>query len=260
LGFPTGARSRARYLDAKTRSFGLCATRVRRSRARRCESRPSCGSGRRGFPFDEFGGATISAFYRAIRCCLLFDRASAYHHRPYLHSWRRRGHCHNGQRGTFLRRAVLRWDSSDRQDISPSDWLRNSRMSHAGGAWINLGFIHPPGSRRRAIWPERFAPLPLNVDYATAHLFNLTSSLSCMVLGFVFKPNYRSVLEDTLRENTLHMLSRFLLASQSWTHAVKSRSVFQNSGTISEIAQRNGFSKMHLAYSLQISKKRCSHL
>ena len=96
--------------------------------------------------------------------------------------------------------SALGWDKSEQDNNNPSVWLRKSRAGLAGGGWINLGFIYPPGSRRRTVWPERTAPLPDNVEYATAHLFNLTSSLTCTVLGFAFKPEYRLTFEDALRK------------------------------------------------------------
>jgi hypothetical protein len=96
--------------------------------------------------------------------------------------------------------SALGWDKPDSQNESPAEWLRKSRMSYGGGGWINLGFIHPHGSRRHAMWPDRTAPLPDNVEFATAHMFNLTSSITCIVIRFLFKPAYRSILDDALRK------------------------------------------------------------
>jgi hypothetical protein len=95
---------------------------------------------------------------------------------------------------------ALGWDESGTRDNNVSDWLKKSRISSDGGGWINLGFIRPPGTRQLSLGLDRAASLPPNVEYATAHLFNLTSSLTGLVVGFVFKGEQKTIYDQILRK------------------------------------------------------------
>lgn len=96
--------------------------------------------------------------------------------------------------------STLGWDKSASDENKLSNWLKKSRLDSGGGGYINLGFIHPPGTRRLSFGLDRIAPLPSNVEYATAHLFNLTSSLTSLAVGFVFKQEQRRAFDTALRE------------------------------------------------------------
>ncbi len=94
----------------------------------------------------------------------------------------------------------LGWDKDDdigRDDLSVQ--LQRLREHPYGGGWLDFGYICRPDSSSRFASPHRVAPLPSNVEYATGTLFSLTSSLTCVVMGFIFKEDYSSQLDLALR-------------------------------------------------------------
>jgi hypothetical protein len=97
--------------------------------------------------------------------------------------------------------SALGWDKPSGHNDKLSVWLSESRASYGGGGWINLGFIHPPGTRHLSLGLDRTAPLPSSVEYATAHMFNLTSSITCIVVGFIFKREQSAAFDAILRRD-----------------------------------------------------------
>lgn len=94
----------------------------------------------------------------------------------------------------------LGWDKgsgSGRDD--PLVWLQRIRERPYGGGWFNFGHIRRPGNRSRFCLHDRAAPLSANVEYATGELFSLTSSLTCIVMGFIFEEDYSSSFDKALR-------------------------------------------------------------
>jgi len=82
---------------------------------------------------------------------------------------------------------VLGWDNADSSlpDHNPVLWLRQIRQRSTSSAWLNLGPVVRPGSKR-FLPSERIAPLPEGIDYAFAQIHNVTSSITCIVVAFVF--------------------------------------------------------------------------
>ena len=82
----------------------------------------------------------------------------------------------------------------------PVKWLLQTRRLGHGGGWINLGALVPPKQKRR-YWGDTYeTALPEHVDHATAHLFNITSSITCLVICFVYSEDYQSIYDDVLRK------------------------------------------------------------
>ena len=83
---------------------------------------------------------------------------------------------------------------------SPTAWIQRTRLNAYSANWLNLDLI-------RSSDAEGFDSstliglLPPNVQYATGRLYSLTSSLTCIVMAFVFKENYSSKLDESLRTN-----------------------------------------------------------
>ena len=91
---------------------------------------------------------------------------------------------------------------------SPASWVRMSRQLPEGGSWINLGIIRSRSDERA--WPprDRTAELPENVRYAAGGLYSITSSLTCIVMKFVFENGCERELEAALRENKITFARR----------------------------------------------------
>ena len=94
----------------------------------------------------------------------------------------------------------LGWNRDDptMPDRNPADWIQSFRESARGGGWFNLGPLYRHGDRR-FFHQGREAPLPDGVDYAVASMYSLTSSVTCIVIGFLLDENPGHRFEDALR-------------------------------------------------------------
>lgn len=96
--------------------------------------------------------------------------------------------------------ARLGWDKDDETfaQRNPAQWVRQSRATSQGGAWLNLHLIVPPGNTG-FLGPHWTAALPQNIDHASAKIFSLTSSLTCVVMGFVLDDEASQRFDGALR-------------------------------------------------------------
>ena len=94
----------------------------------------------------------------------------------------------------------LGWDKEDPalKDYSPARWIQQIRETPHGGGWLNLGPIHRTGDRR-FFSVGHAAPLPPQVDYALAAMHSITSSITCIVIGFVVNEDNAQQFGETLR-------------------------------------------------------------
>ena len=94
----------------------------------------------------------------------------------------------------------LGWDKNHSNSRSPTSWIQKLRQSPRGSGWLDLGVIYPQGTDNNP-WSSRCltAPLPPHVQHATGGLFSLTSSLTCIVIGFVFEEDFSTQFDKTLR-------------------------------------------------------------
>lgn len=76
--------------------------------------------------------------------------------------------------------------------------VKRLRESSIGGGWLNLGLIDHPGTQR-FLGHHRTAPLPDDVEYAIGALYGLTSSITCIVMGFVLTEEYSRRFDQALR-------------------------------------------------------------
>lgn len=94
----------------------------------------------------------------------------------------------------------LGWDQEDDSLLggNPAAWVQQIRESAHSGGWFNLGLIHRPG-RDRSFGDHRTAPLPDDAEFALGALFAVTSSITCIVMGFVLKEETAHRLDQALR-------------------------------------------------------------
>ena len=94
----------------------------------------------------------------------------------------------------------LGWNTDDSFgfDRDPTRWVQRNRESQHGGGWFNLGPICRPGAGTH-FGSYREAPLPIGVEYAQASMYSLTSSITCIVIGFVLDETQNRRFEQALR-------------------------------------------------------------
>ncbi|MFA6902884.1 MAG: hypothetical protein WC236_07375 [Gallionellaceae bacterium] len=80
----------------------------------------------------------------------------------------------------------------------PVAWIRRNREASLGGGWLNLGGIQRAGLKR-FIGPSRVAQLPEHVQYALGKVYGLTSSITCIVMTFVYEDDYALRFDVALR-------------------------------------------------------------
>jgi hypothetical protein len=97
---------------------------------------------------------------------------------------------------------ALGWSKDDASLSRPNPalWVRQLRETEYGGGWFNLGVICRTGEKR-FVGIDRTAPLPRNVEYATGEIFSVTSSMTCIVMGFLLDEEYSLRVDQALRRN-----------------------------------------------------------
>ena len=84
---------------------------------------------------------------------------------------------------------------------SPISQIQEWRQRSHSNAWLNLGIILPQETDNFFSSRSLTAPMPPHVEYATGGLFSLTSSLTCIVIGFVFEKDFSTQFDEALRKN-----------------------------------------------------------
>jgi hypothetical protein len=94
----------------------------------------------------------------------------------------------------------LGWNTDDTtiSQISPTRWIQQLRETAHGGGWFNLGPISRPGNKN-FFHIGRTSPLPPEVEYAIAAMYSMTSSITCIVIGFILDKKYSGRLDESLR-------------------------------------------------------------
>ena len=94
----------------------------------------------------------------------------------------------------------LGWNTDDSLglDRNPTRWVERTRELPYGGAWFTLGPIQRPGGGIQFGF-DRKAPLPPGVKYALARMYSLTSSITCIAIGFVLEETQKKRFQQALR-------------------------------------------------------------
>ena len=96
----------------------------------------------------------------------------------------------------------LGWTTDDSLGVghNPTLWIQRNRESTDGGGWLNLGPIQRLDGGMPFSFSRR-APLPIGVEYAHAAMYSLTSSVTCIVIGFVMDETQNRRFEQALRRD-----------------------------------------------------------
>lgn len=84
----------------------------------------------------------------------------------------------------YLNLEKLGWDTdhmSERED-GPPRWIEKRRM-YGTEAWLNIGTVHRPGEKGW-LFHSRSAPLPDLVDYLTVCVYQISPSITCLLICF----------------------------------------------------------------------------
>jgi hypothetical protein len=97
--------------------------------------------------------------------------------------------------------ANLGWDKDDDfvSSGNPATWVRRLREQPGSDGWLNLGPIDRPG-KKKFVGNPHTAPLPPSAEYALGEIFNLTSSITCVVMGFVLNEEASGRFDRALRQ------------------------------------------------------------
>lgn len=105
--------------------------------------------------------------------------------------------------------ADLGWSKDDDTlpGPNPALWVRQLRETAFGSGWFSLGVICRTGEKTFASI-DRTAPLPPHVSYATGEIFSITSSTTCIVMGFALDEEYSRRMNQALRREHETYLER----------------------------------------------------
>jgi len=114
----------------------------------------------------------------------------------------------------------LKWTAGTGQskEDGARGWVRQQREYGGAGAWYNVGLVTERGDRRRFSMIENFASMPEGVEYLQVRIFQLTPSLTSVLVGFVFNEQFERSYEvelnrdrKTIRERSLRQSSISIL-------------------------------------------------
>ena len=97
----------------------------------------------------------------------------------------------------------LGWEHEDAEDQNyrdPIAWLDGLNRHSQGDGWLNLGALVPEESPERFVGYTHRVQLPPGVSYALGRIQNLSPSLICLVICFVFDEQYSPMFDKALRE------------------------------------------------------------
>ena len=97
----------------------------------------------------------------------------------------------------------LGWDKSDdfRPSQNPINWLYSQRRYHYGGSSLNLGILMPHSTNQFIAGQRREAPIPTGVNFASAGIYSISSSLICIVVNFELKEELSTSFDKALRKD-----------------------------------------------------------
>ncbi|MGE7086748.1 hypothetical protein [Achromobacter xylosoxidans] len=96
----------------------------------------------------------------------------------------------------------LNWTAGFGRPVGEAvDWVRHQRAYGEAGAWYNVGLVTERGDRKRFLMVDNYAPMPNGVDYLHVRIYQLTSSLTCVLIGFVFKESVERIYETELKQD-----------------------------------------------------------
>lgn len=93
----------------------------------------------------------------------------------------------------------LGWDDDSLSGHNPVQWVQRGRATSYGKGWLNLGVVTRPGENLLS-GLRKTAPLPTFADYAFSELHCMTSSITCVLMGYVVNEQEAGRYERALRQ------------------------------------------------------------
>jgi hypothetical protein len=89
----------------------------------------------------------------------------------------------------YERLARLKWTAgvATSKTDGALNWVRHQRAYGGEGGWYNVGIVAERSDHQRFFMLNNYASLPAEVDYLLVRIFQLTPSLTCVLVGFVLK-------------------------------------------------------------------------
>lgn len=112
--------------------------------------------------------------------------------------------------GLYAALEKLRWRGvgGHNENWVPLRWLSHQRAYGSAGAWLNVGTVLNKGQKRNPTIGENFAKLPEGVNSLQVGIFQLTPSLSAVVVGFHLEDRLAARYEEILNSDRATQLQR----------------------------------------------------
>lgn len=87
---------------------------------------------------------------------------------------------------------ALKWSAGFRRppDENAANWLKVQSAYGSAGSWYNVGVVTRPGDQRMFPLAENQADLPDEIEYLVVSILQLTSSLTCVLIGFMLRESW----------------------------------------------------------------------
>ena len=97
--------------------------------------------------------------------------------------------------------STLGWtaEKNSRRNRDPASWIQERRTAPNATGWMNLGVIRR-GTDTEPFGYGHHADLPEGIEYAIAAMHSLTSSVSCIVVGFIMDDLASKRIDKALRQ------------------------------------------------------------
>lgn len=89
---------------------------------------------------------------------------------------------------------------SHRVDDRAANRIREMR-SESGGAWMNLDPVFPAGTKTPSLLSRNFAPLPNGVESLLVRVFQITPSLTAVLIGFRLNDSLANCYENEINSD-----------------------------------------------------------
>ncbi len=139
--------------------------------------------------------------------------------------------------------ARLKWSAgiSSLETGGALNWVRQQRAYGGEGGWYNVGIVAEHSDRQRFLLLENYASLPSEIDYLLVRIFQLTPSLTCVLVGFVLNEHetrcYEVELNRDRKTKRERSTSRWSVSNLEPEH-LKRRSIDQTRSRIQNLVKR----------------------
>lgn len=136
----------------------------------------------------------------------------------------------------------LKWSAGGGQskENDALNWVRHQRAYGGAGSSYNVGLVTESSDRKRFLLNDNHSAMPVGVDHLHVRIFQLTPSLTCILIGFALKEHLESTYSIEINRDRRTVRERSGRSSISIIEpdSLKRRSIDQARSKTRDVARR----------------------